>query len=63
MVSDISKESLDTVLSVNANGTVSTSVLYKPADTNCYVNDRSNHPKLLLILGKWLGMLELDVIL
>ena len=51
LVSDVSEESLDTldtVLSVNANGTVSSSVYYKPTDAHGYVDYKSNHPKSCL---------------
>ena len=47
-ISETSLDSLDVILSVSDDGSISTSVFYKPTDSHSYVDYTSNHPRSCL---------------
>ena len=44
-VSEVSLDTLDVIASVNVDGTLSTTIYYKPTDSHSYVHYDSNHPR------------------
>ena len=47
-ISETSMDTLDLIVSVNEDGTLSSSIYYKPTDAHSYVHYSSNHPRSCL---------------